>query len=258
MKTGDMFRLDGRVAIVTGGSVGLGQQMATALAEMGANVVVAARKVERCEEMARQLRELGVKAMAIRCDVGETEDCTNLISRTIQEFGTIDILVNNAGMTWGAPAINHPLEKLERVMKVNLIGSLLLAQGAARVMIDQKKRGKIINIASVSALKGSRPEAQDAIGYSASKGAIVSMTRDLAVKWARYDINVNAIAPGWFLTHMTEGVLSAGKAEEYTAAIPLNRFGSDSDLKGMIVYLASDASNYMTGQVLSVDGGITA
>ncbi len=258
MKTADLFRLDGKVAIVTGGSAGLGKQMAEALAEMGANVVIAARKVDRCEETARQIRELGVKTLAVRCDVGEPEDCYNLISRTVEEYGTIDILVNNAGTTWGAPAVSHPLDKIVKVVNVNLIGTILLAQGAARVMMEQNKGGRIINISSISALRGSPPEAQDTIGYSSSKGAVISLTRDLAVKWARYGINVNAIAPGWFLTHMTEGILAEERAGAYAAVIPMNRFGRDYDLKGMIVYLASDASSYMTGQVLAVDGGLTA
>lgn len=254
----DMFRLDEKVAVVTGGSIGLGNQMATALAEMGANVVVAARKLERCEETAAQLRELGVKSIGVRCDVGEAEDCSNLISRTVREFGTIDILVNNAGITWGAPALKYPMDKWEKVIRVNATGSFLCAKEAARVMIEQKKGGKIINLASVAGISGAPPEAQDAIAYNASKGAVVALTKDLAVKWARYGINVNAILPGWFVTHMTEGVLATKAAEGYKSLIPMNRYGDDSDLKGVVVFLASDASKYVTGHLLAVDGGFTA
>jgi gluconate 5-dehydrogenase len=254
MKTADLFRLDGKVAVVTGGSIGLGHQMATALAEMGANIVVAARKVNRCEEIADELtREFGIRAIAVKCDVGEEADCDNLIAKTVEEFGTVDILVNNAGLSWGWPAFEYPADKFMYVLQVNTLGSFLCARNAAKVMVDQKKGGKIINLASIGGIQGS-PKLE-AIGYNASKGAVVAMTKELAVKWAKYGINVNAILPGWFVTHMTEKYL---KAEERNAAIPLERYGGDEDLKGIVVYLASAASDYMTGQLLIVDGGATS
>ncbi|NLG33371.1 MAG: SDR family NAD(P)-dependent oxidoreductase, partial [Syntrophomonadaceae bacterium] len=195
MKSLDMFKLDGKVAVVTGGSLGLGRQMATALAEAGANVVIASRKLDKCEEVASELRALGVKSIAVRCDIGIIDDCLNLISETVKEFGTIDIMVNNAGITWGAPTLSYPLEKLDKLYKVNVRGTFTCAQAAGRVMIEQNKRGKIINISSVAGISGSATG--EMVGYNTTKGALISMTKDLAVKWGRYGINVNCIAPGW-------------------------------------------------------------
>ncbi|MGI6412144.1 MAG: glucose 1-dehydrogenase [Syntrophomonadaceae bacterium] len=255
MKSLDMFKLDGKVGVVTGGSMGLGRQMATALAEAGANVVIASRKLDKCEEVASELRTMGVKSIAVRCDIGIITDCLNLISETVKEFGTIDIMVNNAGITWGAPTLSYPLDKLDKLYQVNVRGTFTCAQAAGRVMIEQKKRGKIINISSVAGLSGS--VTGEMVGYNTTKGALISMTKDLAVKWARYGINVNCIAPGWFVTKMTRGTLVEGD-EGPVSLIPLGRYGGDTDLKGTIVFLASDASNYITGQIIVVDGGKTA
>lgn len=254
MKVRDLFDLRDRVAIITGGSIGLGRQMAEALAEAGANVVLAARKVERCEEAAREIaREYGTKAIPFRCDVANPDEVRALVEGTVGEFGRIDILVNNAGITWGAPAGEYPLEKWEKVMAVNVTGSFLAAREVFPVMRSQG-RGKIINIASLAGFVGVRPELMDAVAYNVSKGATVAMTRDLAVKWARYGICVNAIAPGWFPTHMSEWVIEHRK-EGLLEYIPLGRFGNEDDLKGAVVYLASAASDYVTGHVLCVDGG---
>ncbi|NPV27537.1 MAG: SDR family oxidoreductase [Firmicutes bacterium] len=250
----ELFDLSGRVAIVTGGSVGLGQQMGIALAEAGANVVLAARKVERCEAAADKIKkELGVKAIPVRCDVSKWEDVENLVATTLKEFGKIDILVNNAGATWGAPAVDYPLKGWQKVIDVNINGTWFCCQQVGRVMIDQK-RGKIINIASLAAFVGAEPEAMDAVAYQTSKGGVVALTRDLAVKWARYNINVNAIAPGWFPTDMTDFTLQKS-GEILLRYIPMRRFGQDDELKGAVVYLASDASSYVTGHTLCVDGG---
>ncbi|MGE5577508.1 MAG: SDR family oxidoreductase [Syntrophothermus sp.] len=256
MNVRQLFDLTGRVAVVTGGSMGLGIQFARALAELGAKLALCARKVERCEQAAAELRQLGVKALALRCDVTNAADVQALVDRTLEEFGRIDILVNNAGVSWGGPLEDLPLEQWNRVMAANVTGTFLCAQAVGRVMIQQKG-GKIINLASVAGLGGSPPEVMDAVVYSASKGAVIAFTRDLACKWAKYNINVNAIAPGWFPTHMSEWIIEHRK-DLLLPHIPLGRFGGEDDLKGAVAFLASDASNYVTGQVLVVDGGVSA
>lgn len=253
MKVAEMFRLDGKVAIVTGGSIGLGLQMATAFAEQGATVVVAARKVERCEEVAEQFRkDFGIKALAVKCDVANYDDCKNLVAATVKEFGTVDIMLNNAGLSWGYPTLDYPLDKFEEMFRINTIGAYVCAAESAKIMRAQNKPGKIINIASIGGIQGA--PTLEAIGYSASKGAVISMTRELAVKLAKYGINVNAILPGWFVTHMTERFLKTG---DRNSAIPAERYGGELDLKGAAVYLASPASNYMVGQLMIIDGGVS-
>ncbi len=254
MKVAELFSLKGKVAIVTGGSIGLGHQMAEALAEQGANIVIAARKVDRCQEVANEIaKEFGVKTLAVKCDVAVTEDCRNLIAATVNEFGTVDIMVNNAGLSWGYPTLDYPIDKMEYMFKINAIGTYTCAAEAAKVMVEQKKPGKIINVASIGAIQGS--PSLEAIGYGASKAAVVSMTKELGVKLAKYNINVNAVLPGWFVTHMTDRFLKIGGRN---SAIPLERYGGEDDLKGVTVLLASKASDYMTGQLLIVDGGVTA
>ncbi len=250
----ELMNLEGKVAVVTGGSIGLGYQMAVCLAELGANIVIAARKVDRCQEVADELaREYGVKTLAVKCDVASNEDCVNLIAATVKEFGTVDIMVNNAGLSWGYPTLDYPVDKMEYMFKINAIGTYVCAKEAAKVMVEQKKPGKIINVASIGAIQGS--PTLEAIGYGASKAAVVSMTKELGVKLAKYEINVNAILPGWFVTHMTDRYLKMG---DRNAAIPLQRYGGDEDLKGAIALLASKASDYMTGQLIIVDGGVSA
>lgn len=255
MNVKQLFDLTGRVAIVTGGGAGLGLQMAQALAEMGASVALCARKKERCEQAAKDLAELGVKTLALGCDVRKAADIQAVVDRTAAEFGRLDILINNAGVSWGAPVEEMPLEAWNKVIETNLTGTFLFSQAAGKIMVRQN-RGKIINIASVAGFRGAPPELP-AIGYHASKGGVIAFTRDLACKWARHKICVNAIAPGWFPTHMSEVVIERNK-EEFLKRIPLGRFGSENDLKGAAVYLASDASDFVTGQVLVVDGGQTA
>lgn len=255
MNTRQLFDLKGRVAIVTGGSIGLGRQMAEGLAEMGANVVLCARKKERCEQTAEELRRLEVETLALACDVKNPDHIREVVGETISRFGRLDILINNAGTSWGAPVEEMRLEHWNKVVETNLTGTFLFSQAAGKHMVKQG-RGKIINIASVAGLRGAPPEFQ-AIGYHASKGGIIAFTKDLACKWGRHDIQVNAIAPGWFPTHMSEVVIERNR-ETFLKKIPLGRFGSDQDLKGAAVFLASDASNYVTGHVLVVDGGQTA
>lgn len=257
MKTRELFDLGGKVAIVTGGGRGLGRQMAEALAEVGANLVVCARTAERCEETAADLRRLGVQAIGLRCDVTNADDVRAMVERVKSELGRIDILVNNAGRAWVAPAASLRVEDWRKVLEVNLTGAFLCSQAAGNVMIAQGTGGKIVNIASVAGLGGAMPEVLDAIAYNTSKGGLINFTRDLAVKWGRYKINVNAIAPGWFPSHMSSTIVERW-GDRLARNIPLGRIGGDGDLKGTIVYLASPASDYITGQVLAVDGGATA
>ena len=255
MSVKQLLDLTGRVAIITGGSIGLGRQMAEGLAEMGANLVLCARKAERCQEAAEQLQQLGIKAMSLACDVRSQASVQELVDATISQFGKIDILINNAGISWGAPVEEMRLDDWNKVIETNLTGSFLCAQAVGRIMIRQG-RGKIINVASVAGLGGAPPELP-AIGYHASKGGVISFTKDLACKWAVHNIQVNAIAPGWFPTHMSSRAIERHK-ELFLSHIPSRRFGNEHDLKGAAVFLASDASNYVTGHVLVVDGGQTA
>ena len=250
-----LFDLTGRVAIVSGGSIGLGRQMAEGLAEMGANLVLCARKKERCEQAAEELRPLGVQALALGCDVRDRAAIQAVVDATLAKFGRIDILVNNAGVSWAAPVEEMTLEQWDKVLSTNLTGTFLFCQAAGKAMVTQRS-GKIINLASVAGLGGASAELQ-AIGYHASKGGVIAFTKDLACKWAPHNIQVNAIAPGWFPTHMSGWVIEHRK-DSLLAKIPLGRFGGDHDLKGAAVFLASDASAYVTGHVLVVDGGQTA
>jgi NAD(P)-dependent dehydrogenase (short-subunit alcohol dehydrogenase family) len=250
-----LFDLTGRVAIVSGGSMGLGRQMAEGLAEMGANLVLCARKQERCEEAAEALRSRGVQALALGCDVKDRAAIQGVVDATLAKFGRVDILVNNAGVSWGASVEEMTLEQWDKVLSTNLTGTFLFCQAAGKAMVAQGS-GKVINIASVAGLGGASTELQ-AIGYHASKGGVIAFTKDLACKWAPHNIQVNAIAPGWFPTHMSGWVIEHRK-DSLLAKIPLGRFGGDHDLKGAAVFLASDASAYVTGHVLVVDGGQTA
>jgi NAD(P)-dependent dehydrogenase (short-subunit alcohol dehydrogenase family) len=255
MNTKKLFDLTGRVAIITGGSVGLGRQMAEGLAEMGASLVLCARKKERCEQAAKELQRLGVETLALGCDVKDPASIQSVVDAAVSKFGRIDVLINNAGTSWGAPVEEMRLEHWNKVIETNLTGTFLFAQAAGKFMVKQR-RGKIINIASVAGIRGAPPEFQ-AIGYHASKGGVIAFTKDLACKWGIHNIQVNAIAPGWFPTNMSAVVIEKNK-EKFLRKIPLGRFGNEDDLKGAAVFLASDASNYVTGHVLVVDGGQTA
>ncbi len=250
-----LFDLSGRVAIVTGGSIGLGYQIAEGLAEAGANLVLCARRQERCQQAAEDFRKLGVKVLAVGCDVRSPAEVQQLVDVVVQGLGRIDVLVNNAGIAWGAPVEEMTLGDWNKVIETNLTGTFLCSQAVGKVMIRQG-RGKIINIASVAGIAGAPADFQ-AIGYHASKGGVISFTKDLACKWAQHDINVNAIAPGWFPTHMSQWTLEH-QGETLLKEIPLRRFGGNHDLKGAAVFLAADASDYVTGHVLVVDGGQSA
>lgn len=255
MNIKQLFDLSGRVAVVTGGSIGLGRQMAEGLAEAGANIVLCARKKERCEQAAEELKRLGVETLALGCDVKNPEQVRDVVEQTHSRFGRVDILINNAGTSWGAPVEEMKLEHWNKVIETNLTGTFLFSQAVGKFMVQQR-RGKIINISSVAGIQGAPPEFQ-AIGYHASKGAVIAFTRDLACKWGAHNIQVNAIAPGWFPTHMSQVVIERNR-EAFLKNIPLGRFGGDSDLKGVAVFLASAASDFVTGHTLVVDGGQTA
>jgi NAD(P)-dependent dehydrogenase (short-subunit alcohol dehydrogenase family) len=256
MHVRELFDLTGKVAIVTGGGRGLGQQIAEGFAEAGANVVVCSRKLEACQEVSKGLKKIGVESIALKCDVTNPEDVRNVVEQTLEKFGKIDILVNNSGATWGALAEDMPLDAWKKVMDVNVTGTFLMSQTVGRVMLEQKS-GKIINIASVAGLKGSNPKYMNTIGYNTSKGAVITFTKDLAVKWGPHGIYVNAIAPGFFPTKMSNGLLEKG-SEGILEGTPLRKFGSEHDLKGVALFLASPASDFITGDIVVVDGGAHA
>ncbi|PPA69295.1 SDR family oxidoreductase [Jeotgalibacillus proteolyticus] len=252
----ELFDLTGKTALITGGGRGLGEQIAEGFAEAGAAIAVCSRKLEACQGVADRLSKLGVKTLALQCDISNPEDVERAVEETCQTFGSIDILVNNSGATWGAPAEEMPLEAWQKVINVNVTGTFLMSQAVGRKMIAQKS-GKIINIASVAGLGGTDPRVMDTIGYNTSKGAVITLTKDLAVKWGRHNINVNAIAPGFFPTKMSKAIIEQGR-DPILEVTPLKRFGTDDDLKGAALFLASKASAYVTGDVLIVDGGTHA
>jgi gluconate 5-dehydrogenase len=251
-----LFDLSGKTAIVTGGGTGIGRQMAQGLAEAGANLVLCARKAERCEQAASELEQLGVRAFGLGCDVRDPDQVELVVRKAVEELGRADVLVNNAGTVWGASPEDMPLDGWQKVIDVNLTGVFLFSQAAGRVMIEGGG-GAIVNIASVAGLQGGPPEIMNTVVYSASKGGVIAFTRDLACKWAQHGIRVNAIAPGWFPSDMSGYVLER-HGERLKQHIPLGRFGGPHDLEGVVVFLASDASAYVTGHTLVVDGGESA
>lgn len=256
MHVKELFDLSGKTAIVTGGGRGLGEYIAEGLAEAGANVVVCSRKKENCQEVSEKLKEKGVQSLALKCDVTDPNDIQNVIDSTIEKFGRIDILVNNSGATWGAPVDEMTLESFQKVLNVNVVGTFLVSQAVGKVMTKQNY-GKIINIASVAGLKGADPKYMDAIGYHTSKGGVLTFTKDLAVKWGPRGIYVNAIAPGFFPTKMSEVLIERG-GDYLIENTPLRKFGTENDLKGVAVFLSSAASDFITGETIVVDGGSIA
>ena len=249
----EKFRLDGKAALVTGGSRGLGLEAALALKEAGAKVAVMARRASFFEEARAQL---GEDALYLEGDVRDEARLEAIAEEVEEKLGPLTVLVNAAGITWGAPSLEMPVEKVREVLEVNLVGAFLASRVAARRM-KERGYGKIVHIASVAGLKGEYPEVLDAVGYSASKGGLIALTRDLAVKWGRWGIRVNALAPGFFPTRMTEKVLPRTEAF-LKATLPLGRPGAPGELGGAVLFLASPASDYVTGAVLPVDGGATA
>jgi len=248
----ELFRLDNRVAIVTGASSGLGDRFARVLHAAGATVVVAARRADRLQALTDDL--LG--ALAVTCDVANDDDLSRLVDQTIDAHGRIDVLVNNAGMGTPMPAEDEPMDFFRQVVDVNLNGLFALSQLVGRHMIAQRS-GSIVNIASILGLVASAPIKQ--ASYTASKGAVVNLTRELAVQWARKGVRVNAIAPGWFPSEMTVEMFEEGPSADYLKRnAPMGRGGEPHELDGALLFLAGDASSYVTGQILAVDGGWVA
>ena len=251
-----LFDLSGKTALITGSSRGLGLQMAHALGEAGARLMLCARQADELEAACAELQAAGLDARWVAADCAVQADLQKLVSETLQRMGDVDILVNNAGATWGAPAQEHPLEAWDKLMDLNVRGIFLLCQ-----LIGQQsmiaRGGRIINVASIAGL-GGNPPGMASIAYNTSKGALINFTRTLACEWGRYSINVNAICPGFFPSKMTAGTLAVLGEERLAASAPLRRLGDDEDLKGVTVLLASDAGKHITGQCLVVDGGTSA
>ncbi len=257
MDVKELFDLAGKVALVTDGSRGLGLEIAQGLGEAGAAVAITARREQWLGSAEAELRAQRIQCLALTCDVSQPSQVEAAVAATIERFGRIDVLVNNAGISWAEPAQTLSLDQWHSVLETNVTGCFLMSQAAGRAMILGGRGGAIINIASIAGLVGTAPETLDALGDSASKGAIISLTRDLAVKWARHAIRVNAIAPGFFDTPLTTRVLERSRSD-IEHATPMNRIGRPGELKGVALFLASAASDYVTGQVLAVDGGATA
>jgi gluconate 5-dehydrogenase len=251
-----LFNLEGRTALVTGGSRGLGLQMAEALGEAGAKVMLTSRKAADLEEAAAALRAKGIDARWVAADAGDPEGIRRAVDETVRQLQEIDILVNNAGASWGAAAEEHPIEAWDKVMNLNARSLFLFAQHAARSSMIPRRRGRIVNIASIAGL-GGNPADMKTIAYNTSKGAAVNFTRALAAEWGAYGITVNAIAPGFFPSKMSQGLLDNLGEDNLSRRSPLKRLGDEDDLKGAVLLFASDASKHITGQVLAVDGGVT-
>ena len=251
-----LFDLKGKTALVTGGSRGLGLQMAHALGEAGARIMLSSRKASDLEEAVADLQAAGIDARWIAADCAIEADIHRLADETLERMGAIDILVNNAGAAWGAPAEDHPLEAWDKVMNLNVRGYFILSQRIAKKSMIGRKSGRIINLASIAGLGGNPPEMQT-IAYNTSKGAVVNFTRALACEWGKYGITVNAICPGFFPSKMTRGTLENLGVDKLIANAPLRRLGDDEDLKGITLLYASDAGKHITGQWLAVDGGVS-
>lgn len=251
-----LFDLTGKTALVTGGSRGLGLQLAQALGEAGARVMLSSRKAEDLVESAAVLKAAGIDVDWIAADCSKEADIRALADETIQRFGHVDILVNNAGAAWGAPAEDHPVEAWDKVMNLNVRGYFILSQHIAKHSMIPRQSGRIINVASIAGL-GGNPRGMNTIAYNTSKGAVVNFTRALACEWGPNHITVNAICPGFFPSRMTVGTLKAMGEEKLAAHAPLGRLGDDEDLKGLCVLYASDAGKHITGQWLAVDGGVS-
>ena len=252
-----LFDLTGKTALVTGGSRGLGLQMAHALGEAGAKIMLSSRKAEDLEQATAELQAAGIDARWIAADCAKETDITRLADETLQRMGDVDILVNNAGASWGAPAQDYPVAAWDKVMNLNVRGYFLLSQIIAKKSMIARRSGRIINIASIAGL-GGNPVEMKTIAYNTSKGAVINFTRALAAEWGVHGINVNAICPGFFKTKMAMVLIETMGEEAMAAHAPLRRLGDDEDLKGLCLLLASDAGKHITGQYLAVDGGVSA
>ena len=256
--TQQLFNLDGRTALVTGGSRGLGLQIAEALGEQGARIVLSARKQTELDEAVAHLQARGIEASAVAADLSHESAIAALVDTTLQRLGHIDILINNAGATWGAPAEDYPIEAWDKVMNLNIRSIFLLSQAVGKLSMIPRRYGRIVNVASIAGLFGNAPNTMQTIAYNTSKGAVVNFTRTLAGEWGPHGITVNALAPGFFPSKMTKGVLDRLGKDEIAAHAPLQRLGDDEDLKGAALLFSSDAGKHITGQILAVDGGVSA
>jgi len=256
-KVQDLFDLSGQVALVTGGSRGLGLQIAEALGEAGAKIMLTSRKAADLEEAAAHLQARGIDTRWVAADAAKEEDAQRVVAETMERLGKIDILVNNAGASWGAPAEEHPIEAWDKVMDLNIRSLFVFAQAVAKASMIPRKSGRIINVASIAGL-GGNSAVMKTIDYNTSKGAAVNFTRALAGEWGQYGITVNALAPGFFPSKMTKGLLATIGEDKMAAHAPLNRIGDDDDLKGAALLFASKAGKHITGQILAVDGGVSA
>jgi gluconate 5-dehydrogenase len=250
-----LFDLSGRTALVTGGSRGLGLQIAEALGEAGAKVMLTSRKAADLEEAAAHLSARGIDARWIAADAASPDDVHRVCTETLERLGPVDILVNNAGAAWAAPAEDHPLAAWDKLMNLNVRSLFVFSQAIAKLSMIPRRQGRIINLASIAGIAGNPPDMKT-IAYNTSKGAVVNFTRALAAEWGAHGINVNAIAPGFFPSKMTEFTL-AQHGSEMAARTPLQRLGDDDDLKGAALLFASAAGKHITGQILVVDGGVS-
>ncbi len=251
-----LFDLTGQTALVTGGSRGLGLQMAHALGEAGARVMISSRKAADLEDTATQLQAAGIETQWIAADCAKEEDLRSLAAQTVSRMGHIDILINNAGASWGAPAEDHPVQAWDKVMNLNVRGYFILSQEVAKLSMIPRRKGRILNVASIAGL-GGNPSQMQTIAYNTSKGAVITFTKALAGEWGHFGITVNAICPGFFPSKMTYGLLEKLGVDNLIAHAPLRRLGDDEDLKGLTLLYASDASKHITGQWLAVDGGVS-
>ena len=254
MSVKKLFDMTGKVAMVTGGSRGLGLQIAEALGEMGAKLALTARKSEELAHAKEHLERMHLEVLTLPCDHAKASSIEPVVGKIMQHYGQIDVLVNNAGTTWGAPAEEHPLEAWEKVMDLNVNGLFLTTQLVGKLSMIPRRYGRVVNIASIAGLLGNDARFQRSLAYNTSKGAVVNMTRALAAEWGQYNITVNAIAPGFFPSKMTQWILGQ-IGEAMIAQTPLARLGGEEDLKGLATLFASDASAHITGQIVAVDGG---
>jgi gluconate 5-dehydrogenase len=258
MTAKNIFDLSGRAALITGGSRGLGLQMAEALGSYGARIVLSSRKADELQQAQAHLQSLGIEADWVAADGSKDADITALADAAMEKLGQVDILINNAGASWGAPAEDYPVEAWDKVFNLNIRGLFLLTQQIGKRSMIPRKYGRIINIASIAGLRGNPPGAMQTIAYNTSKGALVNFTRTLAGEWGGYGITVNALAPGFFPSKMSSALIKTLGEEVLIGNSPLQRLGDDEDLKGAALLFASDAGKHITGQILAVDGGYSA
>jgi gluconate 5-dehydrogenase len=252
-----LFDLTGKTALVTGGSRGLGLQIAESLGQAGARVLLTSRKAGDLEEAAAHLQAQGIDTRWVAADMSQPADVTRVADEALLRLGDIDVLVNNAGAAWGAPAEDHPLEAWDKVMNLNIRSIFLMCQAIGKRSMIPRRQGRIVNVASIAGLAGNGPELTT-VAYNTSKGALVNFTRVLAGEWGKYNITVNALAPGFFPSRMTQGTLAKFGAEGLAQHAPLRRLGDDDDLKGAALLFASAAGKHITGQILAIDGGVSA